>query len=272
MEWTSLELMAVVVARELANDELGFIGVGTGRRGFAMGVGIPAVASRLAQRLHAPRFHVMFGPIIDPLLEAVWTPAHATEHNLIGWKGAAQIPVEDALGLFRAGRMDVGFVSGAQVDVTGAVNILGIRREPAEARLPGPLAQPDHGIYAKRVIISAPHTRRHLVAQVDCVTALGHDRVTRKQLAGHIGRGPSLLVTPRSVFDFPHGVARLRSIHPGVSEEQVRDCGFALPGDLTQVPRTPLPSDEELRILRQDIDPHGIWLESRWYRSNPLEK
>lgn len=70
-EYRIEELMAVEVSRHLQDEDVVFIGIGTGGRAFILAVGIPLVACRLAQLSHAPNLVPMLGPLIDPDLETL---------------------------------------------------------------------------------------------------------------------------------------------------------------------------------------------------------
>jgi acyl CoA:acetate/3-ketoacid CoA transferase beta subunit len=104
------------------------------------------------------------------------------------------------------------------------------------------------------------HSRRVFVERVDMVCGVGHDRAA--------AAGPSAtryhqlvrVVSDLGVFDFatPDRTMRLRSLHPGVSVEQVADAtGFTLTIP-DQVPYTREPTPEELRLIREAIDPTGL--------------
>jgi acyl CoA:acetate/3-ketoacid CoA transferase beta subunit len=104
------------------------------------------------------------------------------------------------------------------------------------------------------------HSPKTFVAEVDVVSGVGYDR------AGKLGKVASRfheirrVISNLGVFDFdtPDHSMRLASVHPGVSvEEIVESTGFelAIPDD---VPETRSPSDDELRLIREVIDPDGI--------------
>ena len=72
------------------------------------------------------------------------------------------------------------------------------------------------------------------------------------------GSGPRYLVSDLGQFDFKNGVLRLVSYHPHTSPEQIQShTGFALEIS-ANIHKTPAPSSEELRLLREVIDPLGI--------------
>ncbi|HML36781.1 MAG TPA: CoA-transferase [Bacillota bacterium] len=255
--YTIEELLAVEVSKHLNNDEMGFVGVGTGGKAYIRAVGIPAVASRLAQLSHAPDYMIMFGPIIDPMLDSECIPETNFEYDLIHWPCRSQITVYDSHVVFKAGRMGVGFVSGVQVDKFGNTNIvcIGDYNKP-KVRLPGSLAQPDHFAFAKRVFAIVKHDKRTFVEHVDYISGCGHENRD-----GLKGGGPAFIFTELCVMDFnEQGRMRLKSIHPGVTLQEVIDnTGFKL--DIPEnVPFTEAPTELELKLIRERIDPKRKWL------------
>lgn len=258
IDFTLEELIAVEVSKHIIDNEMGFVGVGTGGEAFIRAVGIPAVASRLAQLNHAPNYTIMFGPIIDPVLDSEYIPETNFEPDLIRWPCRSQITVEEALCIFKRGKMGIGFVSGAQIDKYGNMNItcIGEYKKP-KVRLPGPLAQPDHAAHAKRTIAIQKHDKRTFVEKVDYISAVGH-----KDRTGLPGGGLSLVLTDLCVMDFnpKTNKMRLKSIHPGKTIKQiVQNTGFEL--DIPDnVSFTKPPTEEELFIIRNRIDPKKKWL------------
>lgn len=259
--YTMEEFISCEVSRHLEDGEMGFIGVGTGGPAFIMAIGIPAVASRLAQLKQAPNYMVMFGPIIDPLLDSDYVPRATYEYDLIHWPCRAQITVEDALTIFKRGKMGVGFVSAAQIDAYGNLNITSIGEyHHPKVRLPGPLAQTDHNAHAKRTIVMMKHTKRNFVEKVDFVTAVGHEN-----REGLKGGGPALVISDLAVMDFNPDTKRMRliSVHPWSSvEEVVENTGFELEVS-DQLTTTPEPLQEDLNLIRNQIDKDGLWLEAK---------
>jgi glutaconate CoA-transferase subunit B len=156
-------------------------------------------------------------------------------------------------------RPDVFFFSGLQVDRRGNLNLLGIRDGKGGWRLrgPGAVGLPTMSAYCSGYYVVMPrHDERTFVEQVDCVTALG-DRRHREEY-GLPGGGPRLILSPLGVFDLDdEGDMRVVSLHEGVSVDQVTQAtGFELvvPGG---VPQTAPPTDEELELLRSQVDVEG---------------
>lgn len=263
-EYTLEELLVANLAKELKDEEVGFIGLGTGGRTFVLAVGVPTVASRLAQLTHAPDFVPMLGPIVDPDLSHI--PESYTDHELLSWPCRAQISVMDCLDYWQRGAIKVGFVSGAQVDMYGNVNTVAIGDyENPKVRLVGPIAQTNHMAFAEKVFIFQEHEKRSFVEKVDFISGTGflgghNDR----EIAGLRGKGPSKVFTDLAILDFCPETKRMRlaSVHPGVTVEQVQEnTGFELiiPD---HVPVTPEPTEEEMKLIRE-IDPKGLLLEAK---------
>lgn len=264
--YTTEELMAVALSRELRDGDVCFIGIGTGGRAFILSVGIPLVACRLAQYSHAPNLIPMLGPLIDPNLDKV-PSALSRDYEIVHWPSRAQIPEQEALDVFKCGKMDVGFISGAQVDRYGNVNIVCIGDyEKPTVRLVGPLAQTDHCAFAKRTLITLDHQRRSFVERVDFISGAGFlDGGDARRRAGLPGGGPAKVVTNLAILDFEPASKRMRihSVHPGISADEVQaNTGFALVVP-PEVPATPAPTSEQVRLIRGRFDPEGLFLKAR---------
>ena len=259
MSYTLEELLTCEVAKRIIDDEMNFTGIGTGGKAYIRACGIPLVAVRLAQMKHAPNALCMMGPVLDPLLDRDSVPNSNWEYDLIKWPCRSQIPLEDALGLFRLNKVGLAFASAAQVDKYGNLNIACIGDyENPKVRLPGVLAQTDLGAFAGRVCVIVNHEKRILVEEVDFVSgASGHNN--RKGLPGG---GATYVMTNLAVMDFSPetGIMRVHSIHPGVTKEEIKDnTGFdiEIPDG---VPFTPVPSDDDLQMIREEIDPKRKFL------------
>ena len=265
-EYRIQDLMAVEFSRHLRDEEVSFIGIGSGGRAFILAVGIPLVAVRLAQLSHAPNLSVMLGPLIDPDLDTLPSSLR-DDYELVHWQSAAQIPEQHALDVFKRGKMDVGFISGAQIDPYGNLNIvcIGDYHNP-KVRLVGPLAQTDHAAFSGRTLITMEHTRRQFVEKVDFVSAVGFlDGPGARQRVGLPGGGPDKVLTEYALLGFDADTKRMRleSLHPGVTLETVQsNTGFDLiiPD---HVPVTAEPTSAELDLIRTRIDPDSMLLEAK---------
>jgi glutaconate CoA-transferase, subunit B len=262
-EYTVEELLAVNVSRDFKDGELGFIGLGTGGRSFAFAVGVPSVAAALAHR-RGVDFTAQYGVAFEPDIENA--PRCFEDRNLLRWPASAQIPVEMALDGFRRGLMDIGFISGAQIDKYGNLNSVAIGDySKPKVRLVGAIAAPDHAANAKRTLIIIPHAKRTFVDKVDFRSAFGFgDGPGHRERLGLIGGGPAKVFTDLAILDFEEESKRMRvvSLHPGVTREQVEgETGFELVWP-SEVPETVPPTAEELEAIHE-IDRDAAFLAGR---------
>ena len=152
------------------------------------------------------------------------------------------------------------FFRPAQIDAHGNFNnvafgndYLGAGRLHPRLRLPGTGGIPDVTTFLDDIYLYVPrHSRATFVPELDLRSGLGHSPQRRW------GSGPVYLVSDLGQFDFAHGRLRLTSYHPGCSPEKIqKHTGFELElsADLHE---TPLPTPEEIRLIREVIDPLGI--------------
>jgi hypothetical protein len=149
------------------------------------------------------------------------------------------------------------FFRPGQLDAYGNFNnvYIGGTYERPRLRLPGAGGIPDVTVHEENVCLYVPRHGRHtFVEQVDFRSGLGHHP------ARTLGSGPRYLVSDLVQFDFggENGRMRLLSLHPGVSLSRIEaKTGFVL--DIPdEVPETRPPTEEELNLLREVIDPLGV--------------
>ena len=261
---TLAERLAVGVSRELEDGGHGFIGLGTGGCAFILAVGIPSVASELARRHRGIDFVTQYGVHFEPDIER--TPESFADPYLLSWPSKAQVRVEDCLEYFRRGKMTVGFTSAAQIDLRGNLNTvcIGSHARP-KVRLVGPIAQSDHATYAKYTFVMMVQTPRTFVEMLDFRSALGHgDSPNHRERLGIPGGGPKKVFTNLCVWGFDgSGAMQVESLHPGVTRESVRDSvSFPVSFD-ENCTESVAPTTEELRLIREEIDPRGLFLEAK---------
>lgn len=257
------ELMVVAAARELQDGDLIFIGVGTAGRAFTLACGIPIAAARLAQETHAPNLAIYWNNLLSPDLQQI--PERLTQRYLTTWPTAAQLHnCSDKNDMLSKGRFDVSFDSAPQIDRYGNLNItaIGDYRTPTR-RLIGALAQTDHFAYVRRPLILTDLKKRTFVEKVDFITSVGYLHGGTSRLdAGLRPGGPSRVITDKAIFGFDEDTKEMAvlSVHAASSIEEVLDeMGFA-PRVPDAVPTTVAPTAEELRLIRDVIDPRGILL------------
>ena len=160
--------------------------------------------------------------------------------------------------LAQAGRLNVFFLSGAQIDGQGNINLMAIGPyDQPKVRLPGGAGSAILAYVVERVVLfKTEHAARGLVAAVDTVTAPGYTpELSPWQRPGRITR----LITPKCVFNLsPPQPPQLASLHPGVSLEEVRRLtGFAFeaPADLPETPALDAGPEPPLRPGQREAGP-----------------
>jgi glutaconate CoA-transferase, subunit B len=152
------------------------------------------------------------------------------------------------------GRIDVFFLSGGQIDGEGNINLVSVGDyDKPKARFPGSFGSAYlYYVVPKVILFRVEHSRRTLVPHVDFISAPGGsaDNV-------HRPGGPIALVTNRCLFGFDRERRRFRlqSVHPGHSvTEVIENTGFDFDRP-AEVPVTPAPSAETLRLMRAVVAP-----------------
>lgn len=244
------ELMVVTLAREFTNETRAF----NGAVSF-----VPVCAYLLARRTHAPDLVWAASSIAvdaDPpqippstLSDALWAHASMISNSVFDFWSYAQ-----------SGAYNTFAFRGAQMDRFGNVNntVIGPYEHP-KVRLPGGGGMADLGCMIPNIYLwSSTHDRRTFVDKLDFRSGIGWgdggDHRARLGLPG----GPQLCVTNLCVFDFDPGshAMRVRSLHPGVTLEEVRDnTGFPVEPATPELPTTAEPDGAVLRILRHEVDP-----------------
>lgn len=258
--YTPNELLVAILAAELHDDEMGFVGVGSSGRAFSLAVGIPLLAGRLAQARHAPHYQMQIGPLIDPDLSDL--PDHWNDATAYDRPAAAFVDAVDNIAALLRGGVDVSFISGAQVDRFGNLNITRIGEVDDARWLVGALALPEHQAFADRSIILADLSPRSFVERVDFVTGVGYlDGGDSRRAAGLGPGGPALVLTDKAIFDFTpvSREMRLRSVHPGWDIEEVLSSMSFEPVLPDCVPETPAPDTQTVALIRE-LDPKRMFL------------
>jgi acyl CoA:acetate/3-ketoacid CoA transferase beta subunit len=229
-----------------------------------VGTGLPIIAATLAQKTHAPNLLIVFeaggiGPQLPEL--AISVGESRTFHRAI-----AASSMHDVMSISQAGYVDFGFLGAAQMDMHGNINttVIGEHDLP-KVRLPGSGGANDVGSFSQRlIIVIANQSKRTFVSKVDFLTTPGYlDGPGGRERAGlPAGTGPYRVITQLGVYGFDEETKRLKliSLNPGVSIADVKDSSsfeIIIPD---KIETSPEPSEEHLRILREEIDPAGIVL------------
>jgi glutaconate CoA-transferase subunit B len=248
--YTQNELMIVASARLLA-----------GVRNCFVGVGLPNVVCNLAQRTVAPELQLVyesgvFGARPRRLPLSIGDPTLAT--------GSTAITSMFELFAFylQAGLIDVAFLGGAQIDRFGNLNttVIGDYDRP-KVRLPGSGGACEIAIHARKILVIMRQAPRSFVERLHFRTSPGHSGDPAHDRArGWSGSGPTNVVTDLATFGFDDGTGEmtLSTLHPGVSLDDVRASMGWEPRVADDLVETPAPTDDELRLLREELDPEGI--------------
>mgnify|MGYP005838891269 CR=1 FL=1 len=245
VDFTVDELVSVCIARQVVDGEV-----------LAQGINTPLVMAGfiLAKCTHAP--NVRFASAIGQSICQDWSPLGVGRIEDL-WLGRALINVG-----FAAAAAELlprfnpkEFFRPAQVDAQGNFNNIAIGRDyrRPRLRLPGTGGIPDVTPTSDHIYLYVPrHSRVTFVQELDFISGLGHTP------ARQAGSGPRYLVSDLGQFDWAEGRMRLITHHPGVSVAHIqRKTGFDL-AIASDVHETPAPTADEVRLLREEIDPLGV--------------
>jgi glutaconate CoA-transferase, subunit B len=240
--YTTDEMMTVAASRELKDGAVCFVGIG-----------LPSEAANLARATHAPNCVLVYEsgtigakPEVLPL---------SIGDGVLAERADSVVSVPEIFNYWlQAGRIDVGFLGGAQVDRYGNINttVIGPYDSP-KVRLPGAGGAPEIAASAKEVIMVLKHRARSFVERLAFVTSVGygHGGDSRAEL-GYPGSGPTAIITDLGVLrpDPQSRELTLVALHPGATVEGAREAtGWEL-RVAEDLETTEPPYEEELRILR----------------------
>jgi glutaconate CoA-transferase subunit B len=242
MPWTADEMMTVAAARALGDGSVCFVGIG-----------LPSTAANLARATHAPDIVLIY--------ESGAIGAKPTRLPLSIGDGELADTADTVVSVpeifnywLQAGRVDVGFLSAAQIDRYANLNstVVGDYQHP-KVRLPGAGGAPEIAASCRRVIIVIRQSPRTFVDRVDFISSVGYgDGPGSRQRLGLRGAGPTEVITDLGVLH-PDPVTNeltLTHLHPGASVQQVRAAtGWDL-AVADDVRVTAAPTADELGMLR----------------------
>ena len=250
-DYTPSELMAVAGARELQDKEV-----------VAVGLGLPVVASFLAKQTCSPNMTILFElGVIDP--QPVDQGVGLADPR-VWYRANVLSSFVDILGeVLHRGRVDVGFLGGLEVDQYGNLNTSMIGDPKGKFRhMIGSGGANDIASCAKRTIIIMRHEERKLKKAISFITSpgfiTGGDSRAKAGLAG----GPSRVITDKAIFGFHPDTKQMMliSIHPGTTLDDVLGTMGFSPVLPEQVPYTEPPTREQVRLIREVIDPQRMYM------------
>ena len=249
--YTDSEMMIAVAERLLK-----------GARTVFVGVGLPNIACNLARYTVAPDLELIYeSGVYGARPERL--PLSIGDPTLVS--GAASVvSMADLFGLYlQRGLVEVALLGGAQIDRYGNLNtsVIGDYKKP-KTRLPGSGGACEIAINAQRTFMIMRLKRRAFVDKLDFLTSPGHltGGDSRARL-GLPGGGPELVITDKAIlsFDNPEREMQLKELYPGVTVKDVQsEVGWPL-RSAAKIGETLAPTAEELRLIRDEVDPQGMY-------------
>lgn len=232
--FSASEMMIVAAARELAGQRVCFVGVG-----------LPNIAVNVAKRTVAPDLELVyeagvFGARPARLPLSIGDPTIVTH-------ATAVTSMLELFGYYlQGGLIDVGFLGAAQIDRHANINttVIGPYDTP-RTRLPGSGGACEIAMNARSVFVIMRQSPRSFVDKLDFRTS--------------VGRRVRVVVTDLGVYHLDDGELRLDALHPGVTLDQVREAMGWEPRVAVQLAETGAPTDDELRLIREELDPGGVY-------------
>jgi glutaconate CoA-transferase subunit B len=242
-------MMALAAGRMIRNNDIVFAGTG-----------IPMLAASSAKHIYAPRAVIFFETGgIDPSLHEI--PMAVADLRVMHGT-CINSGLIDAFSIVGHRRLHtIAFLGAAQVDKYGNLNTTSIADyHRPETRFPGSGGAADAASLASGVIAFMKHEKKRFVEKLDYLTSVGwyQGGNTRQELGLKRG-GPIAVVTDLGImkFDAVTKEMYLAEYYPAVSIGRIiENTGFPL--DVSKAIEAIAPSDEELRILREVVDPQGL--------------
>ena len=249
MPYNAMELMICCAARALEDGKT-----------VAVGTGVPCAAAMLAQRTTAPNLVIFFeAGGVAPQLPTM--PISVGDSRTF-YRAAMATSMADVMETCQRGLMDYTFLGGAQIDAFGNLNstMIGSDYARPKVRLPGSGGANDLASLCWRILVVTNHDKRRFVPKLDFLTTPGYLTGPGAREAAGLppGTGPYRVITDLAVLGYHEDTKRMEilSLHPGITCAEVQaNTGFDL-GCRDNLETTLPPSEAELRILREEVDPH----------------
>ncbi|NMD42622.1 MAG: 3-oxoacid CoA-transferase [Firmicutes bacterium] len=250
MKYNRMELMICLASRLLEDN-----------RTVVVGTGAPCAAAMLAQCLYAPNLMIFFeAGGIGPQLPSM--PISVGDSRTF-YRGLAAGSMPEIMENCQRGMADYAFLGGAQIDMYGNINstMIGDDYEKPRVRFPGSGGACDLASYCWRVMVITVQDARRFTDRIDFVTSPGYltGKGAREAAGLPPGAGPYKVITDLCVMGFDEQSRRMQveSIHPGIERERIiENTGFELLWSPALKGSEP-PREEELRILREKVDPYS---------------
>ena len=246
-----MELMVCVAARQLEDGKSAIIGTG-----------MPLAAAMLAQNTASPNLIIMFeaGGVAPKMRQLPISVADSNTQTDALLHTSMDVIMEAC----QRGTVDYTFLGGAQIDMYGNINstMIGTDFNRPKVRLPGSGGANDLASLCWKTLTITPHDKRRFAKKLDFLTTPGYltGPGARERAGLPPGAGPYKVISTLALMGYDPETKRMRveSLHPGITKEQViANTGFEMLF-VDPVPVTPEPTDVELKVLREVVDPMGM--------------
>lgn len=250
-DYNLMELMVCVASRQLEDAKTAVIGTG-----------MPLAAAMLAQKTASPNLIVFFeaGSVAPQLERLPISVADSCTQTGALLHSSMDIIMEAC----QRGTVDYTFLGGAQIDMYGNLNtsIIGSNYQHPKVRLPGSGGANDLASLCWKTLTITPHDSRRFVKKLDFLTTPGYltGPGARERAGLPPGTGPYKVISTLALMGYDPETKRMRveSLHPGVTKEQViANTGFEMLF-VDPLPITTEPTEFELKMLREVVDPQGV--------------
>jgi len=248
-DYNMMELMICVASRYLENGKT-----------VAVGTGAPCAAAMLAQKTDSPDLVILFeAGGVAPMLP--YMPISVGDSRTF-YRAVMAANMAEMMTTCARGLVDYAFLGGAQIDKYGNINstCIGDYYKP-KVRFPGSGGANDFASFCWQTMIMTVHEKARFVEKCDFITSPGFlSGKGAREAAGLPEGGPHKIITDLAVMGFDEETCamKIESLHPGVDVDKVQsETGFELIVPQV-VDSTPPPTDEELRVLRDEVDPQRL--------------
>ena len=255
LSFTDIEATICHIAHLIEEDKLYFVQM----------AGPPLMALLLAKRMRTPGVgYVVEEGAVAPNpsfpLPRMMLGASRSHYRAVAWTGMNMVDAHAALGF-----MDYGLLAALQIDKFGNFNstFIGGSYEKPERRFGGPGGANEIASQCWRTLIMTKLQRRKFVNKVDFISSPGFLDGTagaRERVGLPPNTGPYRVITEEALFDFDEETRHMRllGLAPWATEEGVLSKMEFEPLVADKLERMEPPSEEELNIIRADIDPGGF--------------
>jgi len=253
MHYTLKEMMTIIAARQINNQDIVFCGTG-----------ISMLAAMAAKKIHAPQSVIFFETgAIDSALEEL---PLAVADSRVMYHTSANGGLLDSFATMQnqiTGKRVIGILGAAQIDRFGNLNstVIGDYHHP-EIRFSGSGGGCDVASFVPRSLIFMQQERRKFVNRLDYLTSPGHiDGPNGRKKAGLPSGGPEMVITNMGVMRFHDETKEmfLSEYYPGITPEQILEkMEFSV--DTSQAEEALPPTDHELYLLREHCDSQRLIL------------